>query len=241
MDARKAFDLHFVLPKRDTLLAGFDEVGRGPLAGPVVGVCAIIAFEKINELKNSLKQLVVLGADDSKKLSAKSRARFCQSLGINVDQIGPGSVFQGNISQLWLCLSEVSEKVIDRINILEASHLCLKKSFKIIKNQLEKSLNIFQGSILVDGIDAPKLYGKTEQIRMYPIIKGDTKSVIIGTASIIAKEYRDLLATSWEKQYPGYGFATHKGYPTKRHQEAIERLGPLPIHRQSFKGVKEYV
>ena len=118
----------------------------------------------------------------------------------------------------------MSEKEIDAINILEASRLAMQKA---VEGLTAKQAADF---VLVDGLPNPRI-----QLPSQAIVKGDNKSISIAAASIIAKVYRDHLMEVYDRQYPGYGFAVHKGYPTAEHIQAIAELGPCPIHRMSFR------
>lgn len=183
-------------------IAGCDEVGRGPLAGPVVAA-AVILPEDCNPTPFL----------DSKSISHSRRLKLhTQLLEMKVD-IGIGIV---------------SEQEIDRINILQASLLAMK-----IAN--EKLHNGMPDFILVDGKFTIPI-----AITQQALIKGESKSASIAAASIVAKITRDELMDTMHDKYPQYNFAKNKGYPTKEHRAAIIKHGPSPIHRVSFKGVKEY-
>lgn len=186
-------------------IAGSDEVGRGPLAGPVVASSVI--------LPATCDSQIFL---DSKKLSHKKRKELFSVLYDIGAAIGIGVV---------------SEKKIDQMNILQASLFAMKLSI----NELAAKGNT-PDFILVDG--------KFEIPHPTPqraLIKGETKSASIAAASIIAKVTRDELMDKLHKKYPLYNFAQHKGYPTKAHRQVIAEHGPCPVHRKSFKGVKEFV
>ena len=178
-------------------LAGIDEVGRGPLAGPVVA-CAVILP----------KGCQILYINDSKKLSAKKREELAQIIQKEALAIGIGMV---------------SPQRIDKINILQATYEAMRKALKELPIQPQLLLN---DAVTIPDIDLPQI----------PIIKGDAKSISIAAASIVAKVTRDKLMEDYEKEYPGYGFAAHKGYGTASHIAAIKALGTTPIHRQSFIG-----
>lgn len=176
-------------------LAGIDEAGRGPLAGPVVAAACILD-------ENSM----ILGLDDSKKLSEKKRAKL-------YDEIVMHAVAYSVI--------RIEPDVIDQINILEAT----KRAMRLCVSGLRVSPDM----LLIDAIN---LTGTG--IPVTPIIKGDAKSNSIAAASILAKVTRDRIMEEYDVVYPGYGFAKHKGYGTKAHYEAIERLSICPIHRKTF-------
>ena len=178
----------------ETPIIGVDEVGRGPLAGPVISAAIILNKEKIPE-----------GINDSKKLSKKKREVINEEL----------------ISQHSFAIGISTVEEIDKINILQASLLAMKRAIL--------NLNIKPQTILVDGNKLPDL-----EYNMYPIIKGDSKSISIAAASIIAKVYRDKLMQDLSLQYPGYYWEKNSGYGTKQHLLALNNLGVTPIHRKSF-------
>ena len=178
----------------ETPIIGVDEVGRGPLAGPVISAAIVLNKEKIPE-----------GINDSKKLSKKKREVINEEL----------------IYQHSFAIGIASVEEIDKINILQASLLAMKRAVL--------NLNIKPQTILVDGNKLPDL-----EYNMYPIIKGDSKSISIAAASIIAKVYRDKLMQDLSLQYPGYYWEKNSGYGTKQHLLALNNLGVTPIHRKSF-------
>ncbi len=184
-------------------VAGCDEVGRGPLAGPVVAAAVILPPTSNPTVYQ-----------DSKKLSHKKRLELYQRLKEEKAVIGIGIV---------------DEKMIDRINILQASLLAMKLS-------VENITMISVDYILVDGKFTIPL-----QLPQQALIKGETQSASIAAASIAAKVTRDLMMEEWHMQYPEYNFAKNKGYPTREHKEAVKKYGPCPIHRRTFKGVAEHV
>ncbi|MCK5129522.1 MAG: ribonuclease HII [Clostridiales bacterium] len=176
-------------------IAGMDEVGRGPLAGPVVAACVILNFDDIID-----------GIDDSKKVSAKKR----ESLLV---EILAQSVSYG--------IGIVDEKIIDEINILQATYLAMEKAVQDMKVQPD--------IVLCDAVKTLKI----EQ-EVVGITKGDSLSYLIGAASIIAKQKRDHMMIEYAITYPEYGFEQHKGYGTKQHRQALLTHGPCAIHRRSF-------
>lgn len=184
------------------LVAGVDEAGRGPLAGPVYAAAVIFP-----------KGIVIDGVNDSKKLSEKRREELFDVIIENA---------------LAYSIASVDEKEIDRINILNAS----MKAFKLALD----GLTVKADFALLDGNRAPEL-----DIPYETVVKGDAKVQAIAAASILAKVSRDRYICEMDKLYPQYGFAKHKGYPTKEHKEAVAVFGPSPIHRLTFKGVAEYV
>ena len=177
------------------LVAGVDEVGRGCLAGPVIAAAVILR-------KN------IPGLKDSKKLSKKKR----EELSLIIMQ---NSCFSFGSS---------SPKEIDKINILQASLLAMKRAIL--------NLSVEPGKILIDGIHKPDLNTDTQTI-----ISGDSYIDEISAASIIAKVYRDNLMMQFDKEYPNFYFSSHMGYGTKMHKAAIKKYGITPIHRKTFKGV----
>ncbi len=188
-------------------IAGIDEVGRGPLAGPVVACAAIIKLKVKSE-----KLKVFDGIRDSKQLSERQREKFYEIL-TNNNQIDYG-------------IGIVSEKIIDKINILNASLLAMKKA--------AENLEIKPDFLLIDGRWTLKNY----PISQIAIPNGDKNVFSISVASIIAKVYRDRMLINFQKKYPEYGFEKHKGYGTKLHMKALKKYGPCKIHRRSFKPIK---
>ena len=190
-------------------IAGLDEAGRGPLAGPVIAA-AVMINSKIKALNPSDLKL-----RDSKKLTPKAREKFYKTLTTHTG--------------IWWGMGRVSEKVIDRINILEATKLAMKKAIK----NLEKKPNKRVDFLILDGnfkIDLP--------ITQKSVIKADNKVFSCAAASIIAKVKRDKMMERYHKKFLNYGFNQHKGYPTKLHRKMLKKYGPCQIHRKTFKPVK---
>ncbi len=183
------------------LVAGIDEAGRGPLAGPVVCACVIMPLEE---------DKIIQGINDSKKLSAKKRAELYEKI---------------ISTAIDYCIVPIDEKIIDEINILNATKLGMEKALNGLKNQPYVVL-----------IDAVKINTSTMQEN---IIKGDAKSYNIAAASILAKEYRDRLMVTLAEKYSNYGFEKHKGYGTKDHINALKQFGKCEIHRDSF--IKNFI
>lgn len=183
-------------------IAGVDEVGRGPLAGPVVSASVILP-ESFPEF----------GITDSKKLSPQKRDLLFSHICDHALSIGVGII-------------DAAE--IDRINILQASLLSMAVSVK--------NLGIPPDILLIDGI-----HRIASPLPQQTIVKGDSASISIAAASIIAKVIRDRLMEKYHQQYPVFAFDKHKGYPTKYHKEAIRTHGSCPIHRTTFRGVREYI
>lgn len=187
-------------------IAGIDEAGRGPLAGPVVAACCILP-----------KDAVILYLNDSKKVTALRREAMLPEIKEKAIAYGIGIV---------------DEKRIDEINILQADYEAMRIAVQKTSAMLQaKGLADAPGLLLNDAVTIPGV-----DIPQESIIKGDAKSVSIAAASILAKVTRDQLMEAYDAQYPEYGFARNKGYGTKEHIEALKRLGPCPIHRRSFIG-----
>lgn len=197
------------------IIVGLDEAGRGPLAGPVAAAAVLILLpNKISLLKNEIFKKILLQAKDSKKLSLKKREEIFRL-------IKKCSLIQSSHAL-------VSEKVIDKINIEQATfkamEICLKK-LKINQKISQYCL------ILIDGNrNMPQI-----NYLQKTIIKGDDKILSIALASIIAKVVRDKKMIALAKKYPNYHFEIHKGYPTKLHRKLLKKYGPCKIHRKSFK------
>jgi ribonuclease HII len=182
------------------LVAGVDEVGRGPLAGPVVAACVILP-----------KNVSLPGVDDSKKLTKIKREKLFEQ--IMNEAIGVG-------------IGIVREKRIDRLNILNASLKAMWNAVKRLKTSPQ--LVLVDGNQKIPNLPFPQL----------PIVKGDSKSILIASASIVAKVTRDKIMLNYHKKYPQFCFADNKGYSTKSHLEALKEFGPCKIHRRSFKIIK---
>ncbi|SYX09120.1 Ribonuclease HII,ribonuclease HII,ribonuclease HII,Ribonuclease HII [Chlamydia poikilotherma] len=183
-----------------SIIAGVDEVGRGPLAGPVVAGACILPRGKI-----------FAGVNDSKKLTPKERIKIRDIL------LNDPDVYYG--------IGVVSVERIDEINILEATKEAMVKAIA--------SLSVHPDFLLIDGLHLP------HKIPCKKIIKGDSKSVSIAAASIIAKEYRDDLMRKLHQCYPDYGFDKHKGYGTAAHLAALKAFGPCDCHRKSFAPIRQ--
>ena len=189
-------------------VAGVDEAGRGPLAGPVVA--AAVVLEPDYARKESGSSLA--GLTDSKQLSESLREHFYDLL-----------VESSSVS--W-AVGLASPGEIDSINILQATHLAMARAVKGLQERPEH--------ILVDGLPVKGLPCESTSI-----IKGDAKSLSIAAASIIAKVTRDRMMLDLHEEYPSYGFDAHKGYGSKRHIQSLLEHGPSPVHRMSFRPVKE--
>lgn len=176
-------------------VCGIDEAGRGPLAGPVFAACVVLP-----------KNFIIDGVDDSKKLSAKKRE-------VLYDKI------TSEAKAYSIATASVEE--IEKINILQATFLAMKRAY-------EKIL-LCPDIVLVDGNKAPDL-----PVKVVPIVKGDSLSETIACASILAKVARDRFMLELAKEYPEYHFEKHKGYGTKLHVQMIKEHGPCKVHRLSF-------
>ncbi|MBI4650412.1 ribonuclease HII [Candidatus Desantisbacteria bacterium] len=184
-------------------IAGIDEAGRGPLAGPVVASAVILP-----------RNIRIEDINDSKKLTPKKRDKIFDIIHKEAVDIGVGIV---------------SEKVIDEINILQATILAMKEAVSTFKCQSPDFL-------LIDGLNLKEFYVPNRKV-----IHGDSISVSIAAASIIAKVTRDRIMDELDRIYPEYFFKEHKGYGTRKHCEAIAKYGVTEIHRKTFCRVKEFV
>ena len=178
-------------------LCGIDEVGRGPLAGPVVAGAVILPAD-----------CEILWLNDSKKLSEKKRELLYDEIMEKAVAVGIGAV---------------SPERIDEINILQATYEAMRIAISKLSVKPDLLLN---DAVKIPGVELPQV----------PIIKGDAKSVSIAAASIVAKVTRDRMMVQYEDLYPGYEFASNKGYGSARHIAALKSLGPCSIHRRSFIG-----
>lgn len=178
-------------------IAGVDEVGRGPLAGPVVCAAVIMPLEE---------DALVIGVDDSKKLSEKKREQLAEEI---------------KSRALCYTIIEIDEKTIDEINILEATKLGMKKAIETLA--IPPEIVLTDGNMTID-----------THFPQHSVIHGDALSYSIGAASIIAKVYRDNLMDEFAKTYPQYAFDKNKGYGTAAHIQGIKEYGLCPIHRRTF-------
>ncbi len=183
------------------LIAGVDEVGRGPLVGPVVAACVILPLE-----------FDLPGLTDSKKISEKKRDILFDMITEQAISIGVGIV---------------DHKIIDEVNIYEATKIAMKEAIN--------NCSILPEHVLIDAMPL------SLDIPTTSIIKGDLKSITISAASVIAKVTRDRMMYELDEKYPMYDFKSNKGYPTKKHLEAIEKYGILDSHRKSYGPVKNYI
>lgn len=213
-----------------------DEVGRGPLSGPVVAGAICLDINSKEELKALLKALKKVGIQDSKKLSSSKRLEVLKKLGVSDLPFREIGVINIQGVEILFVTWEMDHKVIDQENILSASLRAMREASEALSFKKNNPT-----TVLIDGNKKFRWGIKESPWNEIPIIKGDLKSLLIGLSSIIAKEKRDNFMNEMHKLYPHYGFNTHAGYPTKEHRKAIELHGPSPIHRQTFKGVKEFI
>jgi ribonuclease HII len=192
-----------LINKGYNIIAGVDEVGRGPLNGPVVAACAIINSD-----------IDLEGITDSKKITEKKREKLYDYLTKNV--------IYG--------IGEASPKEIDELNMLNATKLAMKRAIDEVKKQTNIDYLLIDGNMKFD-LDIP----------YKSIVKGDSKSISISAASVIAKVTRDHEMYELDKKYPMYGYKDHKGYPTKKHLENISKYGILSNYRCSYKPVQKII
>ncbi|RKT27926.1 RNase HII [Roseovarius halotolerans] len=179
-------------------IAGVDEVGRGPLAGPVTAAAVVLDIARIPE-----------GLNDSKRLSAKRRAELHDAI----------------FAMAEVSIAHASVEEIDMINILRASHLAMERAIAGLSSAPD--LALIDGNMIPRGLTVPA----------QAVVKGDGKSLSIAAASIVAKITRDRMMWDLAQQFPGYGWETNAGYPSKSHREALQNIGLTPHHRRSFKPV----
>ena len=190
------------------IIAGVDEAGRGPLAGPIVAGCVVLDKEK-----------EIFYLNDSKKVSESRR-------NILYDEIVSSAKAYG--------IGIVNEKIIDEINILEATHIAMKEAYE---NANKMYFDKYKENINMLFVDALKI--KNVDIKQVSIVHGDAMSVSIAAASIIAKVTRDRMMVEYDKKYPEYGFIKHKGYGTKTHIDKLKEIGACELHRKTF--IKNFV
>lgn len=182
-------------------IGGVDEVGRGPLVGPVVAACCVLP-----------KDFVLEGLTDSKKLSEKKRNVF-------FDYIKDNCICYG--------IGIVEPEIIDEVNIYQATKIAMKQAISKVEEQIDLE------HVLIDAMPLDL------DILTTSIIKGDSKSISIAAASVLAKVTRDSMMYELDKKYPQYGYASHKGYPTKKHLEAIHKYGLIEGYRKTYGPVRE--
>ena len=182
-------------------IGGVDEVGRGPLVGPVVAACCVLP-----------KDFVLEGLTDSKKLTEKKRNVF-------FDYIKDNCICYG--------IGIVEPEIIDEVNIYQATKIAMKQAISKVEEQIDLE------HVLIDAMPLDL------DIPTTSIIKGDSKSISIAAASVLAKVTRDSMMYELDKKYPQYGYASHKGYPTKKHLEAIHKYGLIEGYRKTYGPVRE--
>ncbi len=182
------------------LIAGVDEVGRGPLFGPVVAAAVILPVDA-----------PLPGLNDSKQLKSSEREELDRQI---------------RSCALCFAIAAVDAATIDRINIREATRLAMKNA--VAQLTMQPDLLLIDGNMKIDCTHHQRT-----------IVKGDAQSLSIAAASVLAKVHRDRLLVEWEKEFPGYGLARHKGYGTAAHLAALRQLGPTMQHRRSFEPVRE--
>ena len=189
---------------------GVDEAGRGPLAGGVYAAAVSVPLADAERLLVGDWSAV----NDSKRLSPRRREALADTI-------------KATARCVW-SVASASPAEIDELNILRATHVAMKRAVDEVRAK------VGEGAVaLVDGLPVPVLAPSRN------VVKGDAKSLLIAAASILAKTARDADCLRLEREYPGYGFAKHKGYPTKDHLAALARLGPCPEHRRSFAPVAQ--
>jgi len=199
------FDQALAAHYKAEILVGVDEVGRGPLAGPVVAAC--VAFKPQSEI-------ALEDVRDSKLLSPKKRKFLYNLIRAQALAVATG----------WASPDEIDEK-----NILNATFLAMRRALSELKISWTKAVVAVDGNLQIPEFSH----------RQVALAKGDQHSLAIASASIIAKVARDRWMERLDRRYPGYGFASHRGYGTAKHWEALTRLGPSPIHRKSFEPVSQ--
>ena len=192
-------------------VVGIDEAGRGPLAGPVFAAAVHLPLAIAEQLVSGSWSAV----NDSKKLTGRKRGELAE-------------IIRSTSGCVW-AIAYATAAEIDRLNILRATHLAMKRAH----DEVAAKLGSPNPHVLVDGLPVSTLPLATN------VIKGDAKSPLIAAASILAKTARDAYCVEMEAKYPGYGFAQHKGYPTEAHFAALRKLGPCPEHRRSFAPVAQ--
>lgn len=213
-----------------------DEVGRAPLAGGVVVGGVRVFLPDAQALAALLKYLKPRGVTDSKKLNSLSRQKILTKL--KIPQLGfrIKGEFEAKGMKVGFITWDMCHETVDQINILAASLEGMRLS--ALELSEKKNLSTY---VLIDGHLKLRWANQECPWIEIPIIKGDSKSLLIGLASIIAKEQRDGFMREMHEIYPHYGFDTNAGYPTPKHRKAIKEFGPCPIHRKTFAGVKEFI
>ncbi len=191
-------------------VAGIDEAGRGPLAGGVFAACVWVPHESAEALLSGAWCEI----NDSKKLTERRREALAE-------------VVKATDCCVW-SVASASPAEIDSLNILRATHLAMRRAAESIIAAMPPGRTDAL-TLLIDGLPVPDMPRPSQNL-----VKGDAKSMLVAAASVLAKTARDADCLRLERLYPGYGFAKHKGYPTREHLSALARLGPCPEHRRSF-------
>lgn len=188
-------------------VCGLDEVGRGPLAGPVVAAAVVLPRRGDADFAEAQRRLT--GLTDSKQLSERQRERFYAII--------------PEVARAW-AIAELPPAEIDRLNILRASQEAMKRALAKVRRKLKPDALLIDGHLVLPGLRLPQ----------EAVVKGDSRSMSIAAASVMAKVYRDREMDRLHVDFPDYGFDRHKGYPTREHLEALEAHGLTPHHRMSF-------
>jgi len=207
--------------QKDKIIVGVDEAGRGALAGPVVAAAVLISgldYKRLETGVGFIPRESGVYINDSKKMSGRQRETAFNYLG-------------GNKQVKW-APGVISEKVIDRINILQATKLAMQKAVRSLERKAKKKIDL----LLIDGNT-----NLNAEIRQQLVIKGDERIFLIKVASIMAKVYRDRMMENYAKKFPEYKFELHKGYGTKLHFDKLKEYGPCKIHRKTFAPLKNFL
>ncbi|HAZ12531.1 MAG: hypothetical protein A2X86_19935 [Bdellovibrionales bacterium GWA2_49_15] len=242
------------------ILQGSDEAGRGPLAGPVVASTVSLLVDSPDSMKKVAKVLTRWkghGVNDSKKLSSMKRRAILSRFGIRkfnytqqetgplcLDGVGEGTIYSLpviNDVQAQFKIVSKSASYIDLNNILNASLCAMWESGADLHQNGNNGVWYFDGNRVpkLDQRGHSSLSSAGQRFKLVSVIRGDSQMLLIGLASIIAKEYRDFVMSQFANLYPEYGLEKHAGYPTLAHREALKCFGPSPIHRRTFKGVSD--
>ncbi|NLE65272.1 MAG: ribonuclease HII [Elusimicrobia bacterium] len=187
---------------------GVDEAGRGPLAGPVVAAAVLLTTTDFSA-----------PVGDSKKLTPGQRER----------------AFVEILERAWIGMGIMNERVIDEVNILRATHLAMALAMRDLLARLPAEMQAVRAERGIKGLVDGNSFSGFSEVPLDLVVGGDRQSASIACASIVAKVWRDRIMGQYDKVYPAYFFARHKGYPTSFHREAVLRHGPSPIHRASFR------
>jgi ribonuclease HII len=217
-------------------IIAIDEVGRSPLAGPVVIGALKVMVSDYDSLITLLRSMRRNGVKDSKLLAREKREELLKKFSIHPRSFRENGSFICKKLELTYVTWELDNEVVDSENIFQASMRGMKEAALHLASEDKK-----QTTLLIDGQSKLLWKGSPPGWNEIPIVKGDVKSSLIGLAAIIAKEQRDYFMRQMHTLYPNYGFIENAGYPTKEHRLAIEKFGPCLIHRKTFKKVKEFI